>query len=40
MAYHVLKTVQPFYGAVQQGIKKFEVRINDRDFKQGDTLSL
>lgn len=37
---HKLKTIQPFYDEVIEGIKKFEVRLNDRDFKVGDQLRL
>ncbi len=35
---HKLKTVQPFFNEVKEGIKKFELRKNDRDFKKGDLL--
>lgn len=37
---HKLKTVQPFFTQVKDGIKKFELRKNDRDFKKGDLLIL
>ncbi len=37
---HELKTVSKLYRDVKARIKKFEVRINDRDFKVGDTLKL
>lgn len=37
---HKLKTVQPFFNEVKEGIKKFEFRKNDRDFKKGDLLIL
>lgn len=37
---HTLKTVQPFFASVRLGIKPFEVRRNDRDFKAGDLLVL
>jgi ParB family chromosome partitioning protein len=37
---HKLKTVQPFFNQVKEGIKKFELRKNDRDFKKGDILIL
>lgn len=38
--FHELKTDLPAFVAVSQGIKTFEVRKNDRDFKAGDVLSL
>lgn len=37
---HELKTVQPFFDMVASGKKRFELRKNDRDFKQGDILIL
>lgn len=37
---HDLKTVQPFFGDVWHGLKDFEVRKNDRDYKLGDFLNL
>ena len=37
---HNLKTLQPYYGLVSIGVKKFEIRKNDRDFQIGDTLIL
>jgi hypothetical protein len=37
---HKLKTIQPFFGDVEQGIKTFEVRKNDRNFQVNDTLTL
>jgi len=37
---HELKTVQPYFDAVADGIKTFEVRSNDRDFHVGETLIL
>lgn len=37
---HELKTWVPYFQAVKSGKKKFEVRINDRDYKLGDTLIL
>lgn len=40
MATHYLKTVQPYFGAVRNGQKRFEVRVNDRDFKVGDVVYL
>jgi hypothetical protein len=40
MTIHELKTWQPHYGEVAAGIKTFEVRKADRDFKVGDLLHL
>lgn len=40
MAIHELKTVSKYYQDVKKGIKPFEVRLNDRDFKKGDILRL
>lgn len=37
---HYIKTVQPFFNDVAVGVKRFEVRKNDRDFKVGDILVL
>ncbi|WP_449600348.1 ASCH/PUA domain-containing protein [Paenibacillus sp. Marseille-Q9583] len=37
---HELKLVQPFYNAVEERRKTFEVRKNDRDFNVGDYLNL
>lgn len=37
---HELKTIPPYFEAVQRGIKRFEVRINDRAYKVGDILFL
>ncbi len=37
---HSLKTVNPYFEAVWQGLKTFEVRENDRDYKVGDLLCL
>lgn len=37
---HELKTWPDFFTAVRKGIKTFEVRENDRDFKVGDALVL
>jgi len=37
---HLLKTWPEFFKASLEGIKKFEVRINDRDFQVGDILVL
>ncbi|KKN58977.1 hypothetical protein LCGC14_0546520 [marine sediment metagenome] len=40
MITHSLKTVNPFFSDIWNGIKKFDVRLNDRDFKVGDSLFL
>lgn len=40
MAVHELKTTSSFFQDVKKGIKPFEVRLNDRDFKKGDILRL
>ena len=37
---HALKTEPRFYEPAKQGLKPFEVRKNDRDFKIGDYLAL
>lgn len=37
---HQLKTLPEFFSAVATGRKTFEVRINDRDYRVGDTLLL
>jgi hypothetical protein len=37
---HELKTYPEYFRAVWKGNKTFEVRRNDRDFKQGDGLLL
>lgn len=37
---HELKIIPPYFSAVVAGIKRFELRKNDRDFKVGDTLRL
>lgn len=37
---HTLKTDSDVFWQVVKGEKKFEIRINDRDFKIGDTLEL
>jgi hypothetical protein len=37
---HHLKTWTPFFRDVKSGIKNFEVRVNDRDYKVGDNLIL
>ena len=40
MDVHKLKTLNPFFQDVWDGLKDFEVRKNDRDFKVGDRLQL
>lgn len=40
MKVHELKTVQPWFDDVYKGVKKFEVRKNDRKFSVGDYLLL
>lgn len=40
MTEHVLKTVEPYFSAVESGAKTFEVRRNDRAFQKGDVLVL
>lgn len=37
---HTLKTWPTFFALVFEGIKNFEYRINDRNFKVGDVLFL
>lgn len=37
---HSLKTIDPFYGMLKSRIKTFEIRKNDRNFKEGDYLEL
>ena len=37
---HTLKTWPQYWDAVRAGVKPFEVRKSDRDFKVGDTLEL
>jgi len=40
MAEHNLKTHPYFYSLVLTGVKKYEVRVNDKDYRQGDFLVL
>lgn len=40
MKTHRLKTIDPYFDEVRQGVKNFEVRLNDRDFKVGDEVHL
>lgn len=37
---HHLKTADPYYDEVQSGMKPFELRKNDRDYRVGDRLIL
>lgn len=37
---HKLKTINPYFSEVYLGLKTFELRKNDRDFKVGDWLTL
>lgn len=39
-AVHVLKVVPPYFDALLDGTKTFEVRRNDRGFQKGDQLIL
>ena len=38
--HHNLKILPKYYMAVEKGIKTFEIRFNDRNFKVGDILHL
>ena len=38
--HHVLKTWPEAWDAIRQGLKKYEIRKNDRDYKVGDSLYL
>lgn len=38
--HHNLKTETEFFQEVERGLKKFEIRKNDRDFKQYDMVTL
>jgi len=40
MKVHELKTIPPYFDAIQFAGKRFELRKNDRDFEQGDLLIL
>lgn len=37
---HELKTWSEYYGHVESGSKTFEIRLDDRDFQEGDFLML
>lgn len=38
--HHYLKTLPEYFAAQESGVKPFEVRLNDRDFRVGDVLHL
>ncbi len=40
MATHELKVIPPYFAALVDGIKTFEVRKNDRAYQKGDMLEL
>jgi ASC-1-like (ASCH) protein len=40
MQIHKLKTLPEYFNEILTGVKTFEVRYNDRDFKVGDLLVL
>lgn len=40
MKYHLLKTLNPYFQDIYDGLKTFEFRINDRDFSEDDILIL
>lgn len=40
MKKHYLKTWTEYYNDIVSGVKKFELRYNDRNFKVGDVLVL
>lgn len=37
---HFLKCIEPYFTAIQQGLKTSELRFNDRDFQVGETIYL
>ena len=37
---HILKILPQYYADINKGIKTFEIRKNDRDYRVGDTLLL
>lgn len=40
MAFHLLKTDPKYFKLVRAGLKRFEIRRNDRNFEVGDRLIL
>ncbi len=40
MSVHILKITPKYYSDIIHGYKTFEIRNNDRDFKEGDELNL
>ncbi len=40
MKTHNLKCYPEYFREAQRGNKKFEIRVNDRDFKKGDRINL
>ena len=40
MTEHYLKTIEPYFSDVKNGLKTFEVRKNDRNFEVGDKIYL
>lgn len=38
--HHTIKCVQPYFDEVKSGRKPFEMRFNDREYEQGDTVTL
>lgn len=38
--HHYLKILPEYYIAVEKGVKTFEIRFNDRNYKVGDILHL
>lgn len=39
-AHHTLKVHPQFWDGIFNGLKNFEIRVNDRKFKEGDHLTL
>lgn len=37
---HEVKTVNPYFQKVWDNTKSFEIRLNDRDYKEGDLITL
>jgi len=37
---HKIKIAPKYFSAIEKGYKTFELRVNDRDYKEGDTLVL